>query len=40
VQMEANRVSGLDVVIGKGKCRVYVIVLRYIKLSTKSKHEH
>jgi hypothetical protein len=37
--LEASRVSGLGEIIGKGKCRVCIIILRYIKLSTKSNHK-
>jgi len=40
MHLEASRVSGLDEIIGNGQCRVYIIVLRYIKLNTKSNHKN
>ena len=33
MHLEASRVSGLDEIVGRGQCRVYIIILRYIKLA-------
>jgi hypothetical protein len=40
MHLEASRVNGLDEIIGKDQCRLYIIVLRYINLSTKSNHKN